>query len=160
MSETVLHSRLGQTTVMLYWACIGLGLTIPWIAVILVDLLKHHQSIGQALHQWRLHLFAPGYNLFLVGLLNAIPFVLLALFLLLHLGLTSSRSLLLVKQRMAGVAAAVLGAIGLSAWVHMATLWFPDAQGALVYIFLPIGLTGLLPVGYAIGRVLGRLLVR
>ncbi|BFU95877.1 MAG: conserved membrane protein of unknown function [Nitrospira sp.] len=160
MSHTVSHSRLERTTVILYWTCVGLGLTIPWIAVILVDLFKHHQSVEQALHQWRLHLFAPGYNLFLVGLLNAIPFVFLALFLLLHMGMTSTRSLLLAKRRMAGVVAAVLGAIGLSAWVHMATLWFPDAQGALVYIFLPIGLTGLLPVGYAIGRGLGRLLVR
>ncbi|MDF0644933.1 MAG: hypothetical protein P0111_12965 [Nitrospira sp.] len=160
MSRTRSDSRPERATVILYWTCIGLGLTIPWIAVILVDLFKHHQSIEQALHQWRLHLFAPGYNLFLVGLLNTIPFVLLALFLLLHLGMTASQPLLLVRRRMAGVVAACLGAIGLSAWVHMATLWFPDAQGALVYIFLPIGLTGLLPVGYAIGRVLGRLLVR
>jgi len=137
-----------------------LGLTIPWIAVILVDLLKHRQSIGQALHQWRLHLFAPGYNLFLVGLLNAIPFVLLALFLLLHVGLTSTQSLSLARRRMMGMATAALGAIGLSAWAQFSTLWFPDAQGALVYIFLPIGLTGLLPVGYAVGRALGRLLIR
>lgn len=159
MSQTGSHSRLDWTTLCLYWICVGLGLTIPWIAVILVDLLKHHQSVEQALHQWRLHLFAPGYSLFLVGLLNAIPFVFLALFLLLHLGMTASQPLVLAKQRMAGVAAACLGAIGLSAWVHTSTLWFPDAQGALVYIFLPLVLTGLLPVGYAIGRVLGRLLV-
>ncbi|SLM48348.1 conserved membrane protein of unknown function [Nitrospira japonica] len=160
MSETVSHSRFRRTTVILYWACIGLGLTIPWFAVILVDLLKHRQSIGQALHQWRIHLFAPGYNLFLVGLLNAVPFVLLALFLLLHLGRTSSHSFPLAGRRMLGVTTAALAAIGLSAWVQFSTLWFPDAQGALAYIFLPIGLTGLLPVGYAVGRVLGRLLVR
>jgi len=160
VSGTISHSRLGRATVTLYWTCIGSGLIIPWIAVILVDLLKHHQSIGQALHQWRLHLFAPGYNLFLVGLLNAVPFVLLALFLLFHLGLTSSLTLPLARRRMVGVATAALAAAGLSAWAQIATLWFPDAQGALVYIFLPIGLAALLPVGYAIGRVFGSLLIR
>jgi len=160
LSGTLLHPRLARTTVILYWTCIGLGLAIPWIAVILVDFFKHHQSIAQALYQWRLHLFAPGHNLFLVGLLNAVPFVLLAFFLLLHLGLTSSQSLSLARRRMMGAATAAAGAIGLSAWVHITTLWFPDAQGALVYMFLPIGLTGFLPVGYAVGRGLGRLLER
>lgn len=159
MSETV-HSRLARSTVILYWACMGLGLTIPWIAVILVDLFKHHQSIRQALHQWQLHLFAPGYNLFLVGVLNAVPFALLSVFLLFHLGMTPHQPPSLAGRRMTGVAVAAFGAIGLSAWIHVVTLWFPDAQNALVYIFLPIGLTGLLPIGYAIGRLLGRFLVR
>ena len=159
MSE-MYHSRFARSTVMLYWTCIGLGLTIPWIAVILVDLLKHDQSIRQALHQWQLHLFAPGYNLFLVGLLNAIPFVLLSVFLLFHLGMTPHQPPSLAGRRMTGVAVAALGAIGLSAWIHVVPLWFPDARNALVYIFLPIGLTGLLPIGYVIGRLLGRFLVR
>src|SRR5690348_18209366 len=71
-------SGLTTFTVMVYWSCILLGLGIPWIATIAVDVSKHEQSLAEATHQWRLHLFAPGYNLFLIGVFNAIPFVLFA----------------------------------------------------------------------------------
>src|SRR5689334_20457873 len=58
-------SGLTTFTVMVYWSCILLGLGIPWIATIAVDVSKHEQSLAEATHQWQLHLFAPGYNLFL-----------------------------------------------------------------------------------------------
>ncbi|HKC93023.1 MAG TPA: hypothetical protein VKB81_03280, partial [Nitrospira sp.] len=86
MTDQTLNRRLTTFTVTVYWGCILLGLGIPWFATITVDMLKHDQSLVQAIHQLQLHLFAPGYNLFLVAILNAVPFVLFAVFSLLHMG--------------------------------------------------------------------------
>jgi len=160
MTDPSSNHRLAGFTLTLYWGCISLGIGIPWLATIIVDLLKHGQSTGQALHQLRLHLFAPGYNLFLVGILNAIPFVLFAVFALFHLGGTSPQNRRMAMRRATGVTVTSLGLIGLALWTHVTTLWYPDAQGALVYFFLPIVLVALIPVGYSAGRGLGILLFR
>lgn len=66
----------------------------------------------------------------------------------------------IVSRRLAGVAGALAVAIGLSTWAHLATTLHPDAQGALVYFFLPIYLMGLIPLGYAVGRLAGTLLFK
>ena len=153
-------SGLTTFTVMVYWSCILLGLGIPWIATIAVDVSKHEQSLAQAAHQWQLHLFAPGYNLFLIGVFNAIPFVLFAVFALFHMGLAPLEDRTLCSRRGTGVLVVAIGIIGLSAWTHVMTLWYPDAQSALAYLFLPVLLLGLMPVGYALGRGLGTLIFR
>ena len=41
---------------------------------------------------------------------------------------------------------------GVSFWAHLSALLYPDAQGALVYFFLPFILLVLMPLGYGIGR--------
>lgn len=144
-------------TLIVYWGCILLGLGIPWLSTLTVDLLKHDQTLVAAIHQLRLHLFAPGYNLFLIAVLNAIPFVLLAVFALFQLGLAPINDRKPVRRRGAGVITASVGLIGFSFWIHVMTLWYPDAQGAIVYLFLPFVLVILTPVAYVIGRILGRL---
>jgi hypothetical protein len=160
MIDQTLNRRLTTFTVTVYWGCILLGLGIPWFATITVDMLKHDQSLVQATHQLQLHLFAPGYNLFLVAILNAVPFVLFAVFSLLHMGLASPEDRRLCGRRGTGVLVVMIGLIGLSAWTHVMTLWHPDAQGALAYLFLPVLLFGLIPIGYAIGRGAGTWIFR
>lgn len=141
---------LTRFTLSIYWSCLVLGLAIPAVAAIAVDVLKHGQSVGQAVQQWRMHLFAPGYNLFVIAVLNAVPFFLLAVFTLFHLGLAGpdadGRS-----RRKIGVLLAALTAIGLSLWTHVTTLWYPDAQGALAYVFLPFMLALVIPSAYVAG---------
>jgi hypothetical protein len=66
----------------------------------------------------------------------------------------------IVSRRLAGVAGALVLAVGLSGWAHIGTQLYPDAQGALVYFFLPIYLMGLIPLGYAAGRLLSLLWTR
>ena len=152
--------RLTAFTLLLYWGSILFGFGIPWLTTVMVDIVKHDQSLAQAMHQLRLHLFAPGYNLFLIGLMNAAPFLIFAIFALLHLGLTPPEVGKLAGRRGAALLVTALALVGLSAWVHVMTLWFPDAQGALAYFFLPFVLLGLMPVSYAIGRGIGLLLFR
>jgi hypothetical protein len=137
-------------TLLVYWSYILLGLSIPGLSTIVVDVLKHGQSLGQAFHQWRIHLFAPGYNLFLIAAMNSVPFVLLAVFALLHLGLAGPDPAGLIRRKW-GVLIAGLTAVGLSVWTHVMTLWYPDAQGALAYVFLPFVLAAVIPVAYLIG---------
>lgn len=137
-------------TLLVYWGCILFGMAIPAMSSVAVDTLKHGQSIGQAVHQWRIHLFAPGYNLFLIAMLNAIPFILLAVFTLLHLGWARPDRTSLAR-RMSGVAVAAGTTVGLSLWTHVVTLWHPDAQGALAYVFLPFILAMVIPLAYLAG---------
>lgn len=160
MTDRESNTRLTTFTLSVYWGCIILGLALPLLATACVDMVKHGQSVGQALHQLRLHLFAPGYNLFLIAVINAVPFILFAVFTLFHLGLVPSQDQRLVGRRKAGILMATLVLLGLGTWTHAMTLWYPDAQGALAYVFLPFVQLLVTPIGYAVGRLLGYLLVR
>ena len=147
-------------TVTLYWGCIVFGLTLPGVVTVTHGTYQRHGAFSEAWQEFRLDLFAPGYNLFLVGVLNAIPFIVLAVFILLHLGSAAKREPEIVSRRLIGVAGALVLAVGLSAWVHIGTTLYPDAQGALAYFFLPIYLLGLIPLGYACGRLIGKITLR
>ncbi len=150
MTDRTEPRDIPRFTLLVYWGCILLGMAIPPTASIAVDTLKHGQSISQAVHQWHIHLFAPGYNLFLIAMLNAIPFILLAVFALLHLGWAGPDRTGL-RRRMSGVVVAAIAAVGLSLWTHVMTLWHPDAQGALAYVFLPFVLAMVIPLSYLAG---------
>ncbi len=152
--------KLTWFTVTLFWGCVVFGLTLHGVVMIAHDAFQRHGAWAEAFQEFRLHLFAPGYNFFLIGILNALPFVLLAIFILFHLGTAAQQAPVIVSRRLSGVAGAVAVAIGLSTWAHLATTLHPDAQGALVYFFLPIYLMGLIPLGYAVGRLAGMLLFK
>jgi hypothetical protein len=72
--------------VLLYWGSILLSLTLPWLLLTLFEVSAHRRTLREALRHVQLHLFAPGYNYFQVGVLSAAPFVACAVFLLCHLG--------------------------------------------------------------------------
>lgn len=137
-------------TLLVYWGCIVFGLTVPGLTNVAAGAFKHGQPVGRALHEWRIQLFAPGYNLFLIAILNAAPFVLLAVFALFHVGRARSGPIAL-RRRKLGVLLAALGATAASVWTHLITLWYPDAQGALAYVFLPFVLAGVIPAAYVLG---------
>ena len=90
----------------------------------------------------------------------AVPFILFSVFALLHLGLIPSDNGRLARRRAAGILMAAMIGVGLSGWTHLDTLLYPDAQGALAYVFLPVVLLIVLLVGYAGGRLVGALLIR
>jgi hypothetical protein len=147
-------------TVGLFWSAVLGGLAIPGLVSIGHEVAARHVPLAAAWQDFRLHLFAPGYNLFLVAVGNAAPFVVLALFLLLHLGTAPPRGRVVVGRRMAGVLGAWLTAFALSIWMHLSLTLHPDAQGGIALLFLPFSVLLLLPVGYGCGRLIGRLAVR
>ncbi len=146
-------------TVVTYWIAIVLGPLVPWATLILTDVAVRHVPLTQALHDFRAHLFAPGYNLFLIGMLDAVPFIAFALLTLCHLGMSSLEDSVQTCRRVTGIAGAGLAITVVSIWIHVTILLHPDAQGAIAYFFLPVVLLILLPVGYAGGRLIGTLLI-
>jgi hypothetical protein len=156
MTVTPNQTRLTRLTVGLFWGAVVAGLAIPGLISVGHEIAVRDVSLVAAWQDLRLHLFAPGYNLFLVAVLNAIPFVALAVFLLFHLGTALERGHAVVSRRIAGVLGAWLTAFGLSLWMHLSLTLHPDAQGAIALFFLPLYLLLLMPVGYGVGRLVGR----
>jgi len=148
---------LTRITVTLYWSCLVFGLTLPGIITVTHDAYRRSGSWAGAWQDFHLHLFAPGYNLFLVGVLNALPFVVLAVFLLFHLGTAFPLGPVIVARRLAGVLGACAAAFGLSLWLHLSLTLHPDAQGAIALFFLPFYMLLLMPVGYGCGRLIGHI---
>ena len=92
-------------------------------------------------------------------MLNTVPFIAFALLALFHLGMSRLEDSVRTRRRFAGIAGAGLVIIAVSIWIHVTILLHPDAQGAIAYLFLPMVLLALLPVGYVVGRLIGTLLV-
>jgi hypothetical protein len=135
------------------------GLILPWAIMIAVDHLIHHLPLQRAWQSFRLHLFAPGYNLFMVGILTAVPFTILALAMLLHVGMAPLQKPMVARRRAFALTCAAAGMMALTAWTHVDVLIRPDAQGALTYFLLPILLLLLLLAGYLVGRLTARWLL-
>lgn len=122
-----------------------------------VEILVRDIPYPRAWRSFTLHLFAPGYNFFFVGVLTALPFVILALIILFHLGTASANNALIAYRRALGLFSAGLSMALIAAWVHVDVLIHPDAQGALAYFYLPILLLMMLPFGYGLGRALAKI---
>ncbi|MGB3397375.1 MAG: hypothetical protein WBB60_13095 [Nitrospira sp.] len=152
-------SRLRLLTRMGFWGSMVGGLLLPWTIMLAVEVVVRDTPIARAWRSFTLHLFAPGYNFFLIGLLTAIPFLILAVMILLHLGTARTQDPLIPRRRALGLAGAGVGMLVLASWTHLEVLLHPDAQGALAYLYLPVMLSAGIPVGYGLGRLLARLLL-
>lgn len=156
MSEQDTSPSRATLTLALYWGSILVGLTMPVLVRIVHDMATSQASWSDVIEAIGQQLFAPGYNLFLIAALNATPFVLYAIFVLFHLGLAHRCRPAVARRRVGGALGGATVLLGLSLWAHVGTIVWPDAQGALVYFFLPIYLLILTPLGYALGRWLAR----
>ena len=158
VTTSVTLSRLKVLTRAGVWISAIAGLILPWGIMLAVDHFIHHLPFQRAWQSFRLHLFAPGYNLFMVGILTAVPFTILAVTILLHIGLSPQQKPIVIRRRAFALACASTGMIALTAWTHVDVLIHPDAQGALTYFLLPLLLLLLLVGGYVVGRLLALLL--
>jgi hypothetical protein len=154
MSDEPSPSQPTGLILSLFWGSILLSLTMPWCLLALFEVSAHRRTAGEAFRYLSLHFFAPGYHYFLVGLLSATPFAVCAVFLLFHLGWNNRLEQARRARRMAGILGSLILTLGVSFWTHLSTLMYPDAQGALVYFFLPFVLLVLIPLGYGAGRLI------
>jgi len=134
----------------LFWGSILLSLMLPWGLLTLFEVSAHRRTLGEALRHVTLHFFVPGHHYYLIGLLSAAPFMVCAVFLLFHLNDQVQPAQF--SRRLSGVLGSLVLMFGIAFWTHLSALLYPDAQGALVYFFLPYILVVLIPLGYAIGR--------
>lgn len=149
------HAAPSRPTILilsLFWGSILLSLTLPWGLLTLFEISAHRRSLAEAVRHVSLHFFAPGYNYFLVGLLSVAPFMVNAILLLVHLGWNDRLEPAQRTSRLAGILGSLVLMFGVSFWTHLSALLYPDAQGALVYFFLPYILLVLIPIGYGLGR--------
>ncbi|MBM4133581.1 MAG: hypothetical protein FJ245_07420 [Nitrospira sp.] len=156
MTEQERRPVLTKLTLTLYWGSIFLGLTLPWVVRIAHEVYASHVPWIEAMRSLNRQLFAPGYNLFLVGAMNAAPFAIFALFILFHLGRAHLCEPATVTRRIGGALGGTAVLLGVSLWAHIGTVVYPDAQGALLYFFLPFYLLLLTPLGYVMGHIVGR----
>lgn len=138
--------RLDRLAVGIYWGSLALGLVLPWA----LDLGFHGPGL-------RRRLFAPGHNVFLIGVLNWVPFAVYGVFALLHLGTADRRGAGIAWRRLGGVAGAGLALVAASLWLHVAILTSRSSTAAIGYLFLPLELLAVIPLGYAAGRLATRL---
>jgi len=149
MTATIPPPRSPRMILPLFWGSILLSLILPWGLLTLFEVSAHRRTMGEALRHVNLHFFAPGHYYYLVGLLSTAPFMICAVFLLFHLSDCLQPAF---SRRLSGVLGSLVLMFGVSFWTHLSALLYPDAQGTLVYLFLPYILVVLIPLGYGIGR--------
>ncbi len=141
----------------MFWGSIVAGLTQPWLTHLFVETTVRHGSLPNALSEFTVHFMAPGYNYFLIGVMNAIPFVVYAVAALFLLGpSTGHGEPAFVYGRLAGLLLAGTVAFGASLWTHLSVLVHPHSTSAIAYLFLPGSTLALMPFGYIGGWFWGR----
>lgn len=99
-----------------------------------------------AVREWSDNLFAPGANEFLLALISAAPFVVLAVFSLFHLSAENR------GRRTAGVCGALIFGAGLAVQVHASIRMSVSSTAAIGFLVLPFEEVIVMPLGYGVGR--------
>ncbi|HET9167648.1 MAG TPA: hypothetical protein VFP11_16725 [Candidatus Angelobacter sp.] len=142
-----------------FWVIALIGFLMPWIVIISCQI-----YFGQAaeIKHFPAHLFESGYNFFFLAVMNAVPFVILAV---------ASRFLLKTGQeartrrsRLAGLGTAAACDMALSLFMQIgvwSNVFNPKTHASLagigIYIEFWAALV-ILPVGYGLGWAAGRII--
>lgn len=142
--------RYGFYTALVYWGLIASGLIVPWGAALINDKGDFRQLI--------IHMFAPGYNVYLIGAFGLAPMAAFAVFGMLHVGPAISRlDGHIVKRRWFGFVLGAISGVAVSAWGHISIATSRDAQAAIGYIFLPFLVIAAHFGGYLAGRLIHKI---
>jgi hypothetical protein len=140
-----------------FWVIALIGFLLPWIVIISCQI-----YFGQAaeIKHFPAHLFGSGYNFFFVAVMNATPFVILAV--AARFLLNTGQEARTRRSRLAGLGTAAACDMALSlfaqigVWSHV---FDPQVHASLagLGIFLLFGVAlAVLPVGYLLGWAAGR----
>ena len=135
----------------LFWLTIAFGFAVAPIVAIEVETAKGAR-FASAVSHWIGHLFEPGYNEFLLALMAALPFLVAAVFIRFHLGGEQ-----IPRGRWAGVVGALGTGAALSLWGLIGIRMSRSSTAAIGYIFLPIEVLFVMPIGYIAGRLIAKL---
>jgi hypothetical protein len=140
-----------------FWVIALAGFLLPWIVIISCEI-----YFGQAaeIRHFPAHLFESGYNFFLVAVMNATPFAIVAVSarFLLRPGLEQR----IQRSRLAGLGTAVACEMALSLFAQVgvwSNVFNPKTHASLAGIgifFLFWVALAVLPVGYVLGWAAGR----
>jgi hypothetical protein len=109
-------------------------------------------------------LFAAGHNLFLLSVLNALPVVLFVLLARWRYRIGHPEDRAGFFPHKIGVVAAGLAVFGISLFIHL-VVWIDvfnpksgSSTAVIAFVFLPFYALALMPVGYLVGWLIGKLI--
>lgn len=149
-----------------FWGVILLGFVLPWIVRISVEAAFKPNEIGRILARFPELLFASGHNLFLLGLLNALPFVVFAFMTRWRYRMSAAEDPKTFLPHKLGVIFAGTTVLALTLFIQL-VVWMnvfsPKAGSStavIAFVFLPFYALALMPVGYFVGWLIGGVLAR
>jgi hypothetical protein len=140
-----------KRVIILFWLTSAWGFVVLPVVAIGAETAKG-TPFPSALSQWIRHLFAPGYNEFLLALITALPFLVAAVFILFHLAAEQ-----IPPGRWSGVAGALCAGAAVSLWGQIAIRMSRSSTAAIGYIFLPFEVLLVMLIGYIAGRLIAKL---
>jgi hypothetical protein len=139
-------------TLALYWGSLALGLLLPWAIQIWVEVVNHHRPLMAFFDGLYLRLFGPETGLLLLSLLGVAPFLVYAVFALLHLGTAPRQGGLVVRRRRLALLVSLAAMLAVTTWGHYSILTARGSTASIGFIFLPFYVLLAMPLGYGIGR--------
>ncbi|MCI0406350.1 MAG: hypothetical protein L0Z48_03150 [candidate division Zixibacteria bacterium] len=133
---------------------------------ILAEAYYKPDQIGRILARFPELLFAPGHNLFLLGLINAIPFVVFVYLTRWRYRLSVAEDAKTFRPHKWGTIAAGLVVFAMTLfiqWVVWMDVFNPkggSSTAVIAFVFLPFYALALMPVGYLAGFLLGKVAAR
>jgi hypothetical protein len=159
-SPTPAIPNIRGITLALYWGSLALGFMLPWVMTITADVFHRQRSLAEASTKLfadiHVRLFAPSDGTLFLALLSMAPFVVYAVFTLLHLGKGPRLGTLVTHRRLIGVLCAAIAMIVVSVWGHYSILTARGSTAGIGFIFLPFYVLFAMLLGYGLGRLLAR----
>ena len=142
-----------------FWVIALAGFLLPWIVIISCEI-----YFGQAaeIKNFPGHLFESGYNFFFLAVMNAVPFVILAV--AARFLLKAGQEARIRRSRLAGLSTAAACDMALSLLMQIgvwSNVFNPKTHASLAGIGIYIEFwasLAILPVGYTLGWVAGRVI--
>lgn len=141
-----------------FWAIVGIGVALPWLIRIGTEAFFNPTKLAGILATFPSELFAPGVNLWMIGLLSGIPFLVVALLVKNSFSASGPSSI----GGKAGAYGAGIGVLVLTLWMNLSIyvpLYGPgraSSTAAIGFVFLPVYGLAILPVGFVLGWLVGR----
>lgn len=156
--------KIRGITLILYWGSLTLGFVLPWIMTVAADVFHRQRSLAEAgaklFDAFHVRLFAPGDGTLFLALLSMVPFVIYAVFTLLHLRKGPRLGALITRRRLVSVVCAAMTMIAISVWGHYSILTARGSTAGIGFIFLPFYVLFAMLPGYGLGRLLARRWIR
>jgi hypothetical protein len=152
--------RTRGLTLTLYWSSVITGFLLPWIMQCWVETWHRKQPLAAFFDGLYLRLFGPESGLLWLSLLGAAPFVIYAVFALIHLGTAPRQGKTVTQRRRMALLLTLAAMILVSVWGHYSILTARGSTAGIGFIFLPFYVLIAMPVAYGIGRGMARLAYR
>src|SRR5438552_2335515 len=149
--------KLDQYRWALFWISIVIGFAFPYIMYTVVEFFLHHKNLQQIavdLHRYYKDSFV------LLSTLSIAPFIVFASLTLIRLDKPTILGQETAFCRLTGAGLALIVMLAVSIWLQLYILTSNSSTAALGYMWLPICPLFAMPLGYFVGRFVGKIKFR